>query len=346
VHVDCAPVNDFGYVGWAEGDLAIGPRTADGAFEVSGTLRLRYRFVDDAETANDVQVEGTVDKHGQYVSARVVSGADDLERVFFALPPSAAHSSIDGPNGSPAYQTRCGASTADVPQGSDLRPEGSMRFYDRGDGTIGVQIDVLNIGNQPASGASGRARIGTSTAAAELHAYFGGTATTPHTVNPGERGYVKVVLPQGALTRCVKPQTVIDLDHTFQSGDPDPFANDTAEVWTQCLTWSRAIGWDSLGSAPDPFLEGKTLGNIVGSAQVGRKDGNLCSKCHYDVSGNRYAPPLPKDGSATVDPTDAIGDTTWAAPGGWAARFLASPIGKPDYLKAVVQQWLDDGARP
>jgi hypothetical protein len=24
----------------------------------------------------------------------------------------------------------------------------------------------------------------------------------------------------------------------------------------------------------------------------------------------------------------------------------ANPIGKPEYLKAVVQQWVDDGARP
>jgi hypothetical protein len=181
---------------------------------------------------------------------------------------------------------------------------------------------------------------------AALYQYYGGTATTPNTVNPGERGYIKVALPESALARCTQPQVVIDVDHTFQSGDPDPFANDSANVATQCVTWSRPISWDSLGFGPDPFLEGKTLGGIVSSTQVGRKDGNRCSKCHYGTSGNKYSPSVAQDGSETIGPSDTIGVTTWVAPGGWASRFLTNPIGKPDYLKAVVQQWLDDGARP
>jgi hypothetical protein len=155
-----------------------------------------------------------------------------------------------------------------------------------------------------------------------------------------------VVLPESALARCMQPQVVIDVDHTFQSGEPDPFANDSADVATQCLTWSSPISQDSLGVPPDSFLEGKTLGGIVGSAQVGRKDGNLCSKCHHGTSGNKYSPPVAQDQSEAIAPSDTIGGTTWAAPGGWASRFLTNPIGKPDYLKAVVQQWLDDGARP
>jgi hypothetical protein len=226
-------------------------------------------------------------------------GADDLESVYFVLSPNSPYSAINSPNGGPAYQTQCDASTADIPQGSDLRPEGSMRFYDRGDGTIGVRVNVVNIGNQPANGASGRARIGTSTANAELHRYIDGTATAPNTVSPGGRGYIEVVLPPNALARCMQPQVVIDLDHTFQSGAPDPFANDTAEIWTQCVTWSRPISGDSLGFDPDPFLEGKTLGNIVGSSEVGRKDLKLCSQCHHEASGNKYSPPVPGDGSGS-----------------------------------------------
>jgi hypothetical protein len=345
VRVDCAPVNDFGYIGWAKGDLAIKNRTADGSFVVQGGLQLRYRFIDDPETVEDVQVEGTIDRYGQYVSALVVSGAADLESVFLVLA-SSADSHLDGPNGSPAYQTRCAASTANVPRGSDLRAEGTIRFYGTGTGIVGVQLNVVNVGNEPASGASGRTTVGASTVSAALYQYYGGTATTPNTVNPGERGYIKVALPESALARCMDVEVVLDVDHTFQAGDPDPFANDSATVATQCLTWSSPINQDSMGVPPDSFLEGKTLGGIVRSAEIGRKDGNRCSKCHYGTSGNKYSPSVAQDGSATIDPGDTIGGTTWAAPGGWASRFLTNPIGKPDYLKSVVQQWLDDGARP
>jgi hypothetical protein len=107
-----------------------------------------------------------------------------------------------------------------------------------GGGTVRAQIGVVNIGNEPASGASGRATIGTSTVSAALHQDSGGTATRPNTVNPGERGYIEVVLPESAFARCVQPQVVIDVDHTFQSGDPDPFANDSATLAIPCLTWS------------------------------------------------------------------------------------------------------------
>lgn len=350
VHIDCAPVNDFGYIGWAKGDLEIGGRSEDGAFTVRGGLQLRYKLIDEPETTKEVQVEGTIDKYGEYVSARVMSGAEDLESVLFVLANRAA-SAINSPNGGPAYQTHCGASTADIPQGSDLKPEGSMTFYVLGDGTIGVHLNVVNIGNQPTSSARGRVMIGASTADAELHRGTDGDDTDPMVnLNPGERGYIRVALPPNALARCMHPRVVIDLDHTFQAGAPDPFANDTGEVWTQCMTWSRPISADSVDSRrfdpTDPFLIGKTLGNIVGGSEVGRKDGRRCSECHYKESGNRYSPPVEKDGSGTIDPTLQIGDTTWAASDGWVRRFQTNPIGKPDYLKAALQQWIDDGARP
>jgi hypothetical protein len=346
VHIDCAPVNDFGYIGWATGDLAIGGRTPDGGLAVTGTLKLRYKFIDDPETDRDIHVEGTVEKSGQYVTARVVSGADDLESVFFVFAANSPFSAINGPNGSPAYQTQCGASTAIIPHGSDLLPEGAMSFHPGVAGTVEVHVNVVNLGDQPASGTSARASIGSSVTNAELHRSSDGAGSAPSTLNPGEHGYVAVVLPQSAVTRCTQPKVVIDVDHTFQSGAPDPFANDTEQVSTPCMTWSRPISSDALGFDPDPFLVGKTLGNIVGGSEIGRKDGHLCSDCHYDGSGNKYSPPLLAGGSGTIAPTDVIGGTTWAAPGGLAARFLTNPINKPDYLKAVVKQWLDDGARP
>jgi hypothetical protein len=179
-------------------------------------------------------------------------------------------------------------------------------------------------------------------------------------VNPGERGYMQVTVAPNELARCMQPEVVIDVDHTFQSGAPDPFSNDTAAVWTQCLTWSRPISGDSLGVAPDPFLNGKTLGEIVGSSQLGRKpppdgDGKLCSECHFQGSARTYRPPILEGASGIIQPMDAISGRmtdppegrTWAgaAPDGWASRFVASPI-KPDYLKAMFKQWLEDGARP
>jgi hypothetical protein len=323
VRVDCAPVNEFGYIGWAKGTLAIKNRTSDGSFIVQGGLHLRYKFIDGPEVTKDVQVEGTIDRHGQYVSALVVSGAPDLESVFLVLS-SSADSHFDGPNGSPAYQTRCGASTAEVPQGSDLRPEGSMRYAVHGDKSIGLMIDVVNIGNQPASGTRGRVMIGTSTADAELSRWIDATETTAAKLNPGEHGFIWVVLPPNTLARCMQPKVVIDLDHTFQSGAPDPFGNDTAEVWTPCMTWSRPITADSIDpwrfDPTDPFLIGKTLGKIIGSYEIGRKkpDGTpefRCSHCHFTGSGRPYSPPVAKDESGTIGPTDLIGDTTWAA--GW-----------------------------
>jgi hypothetical protein len=202
------------------------------------------------------------------------------------------------------------------------------------------------VGNEPAGGAAGRAKVGGTTASAVLVQDAGGTAAAPNTVNPGEHGRVKVVVPKSEVARCAHPQVEIDVDHTFQSGAPDPFANDAAQVSTPCMTWSSPMTEESLGFAPDPFLAGKTLGGIVGGAEIGRKDGQKCSACHYTGSGNTYAPPVAASGAATIAPTDTIGDTTWAAQGGWASRFLTNPINKPDYLKAVVKQWLDDGARP
>jgi hypothetical protein len=340
MRLDCAPVNDFGYIGWASGTLEVKERTSAGSFYVEGDLELRYKFIDDPETVKVARVEGVVEKNGEYVSANVVSGADDLESVFFYLG-SGVDSRIDAPNGSPSYQTRCGASTAQLPRGSDLYPLGTMRFTTNPDGTLDVQLDVQNVGNEPTSGASGRVRIGGATVSAALIASLGGD-----TLGPGDTGYLEASMPAGSLTRCAQADVVIDVDHAFQSGEPDPFANDGATASTPCLAWSTPISASSMGTPPDPFLEGKTLGGIVSSLEVGRKDNNRCSACHYGTSGNVYSSPVAAGGSGFIGATDIINGTSWAAPGGYAERFLTSSINKPDYLKAVVQQWLDDGARP
>jgi hypothetical protein len=237
VRVDCAPVNDFGYVGSARGDLAIAGRAEDGAFAVQGRVELRYRLTGHHESSKAVELDGTLDADGRIVSARVVSGADDLEGVFLVLA-AGVDSHLDGPGGSPSYQTRCAASTVALPRGADLRPDGSVSLNGDGSGTMRVQIGVVNIGNEPASGASGRATIGTTTASATLHPRPGGTSRAPNAVQPGEHGYVEVTVPESTFADCRQPQVVIDVDHTFQSGDPDPFANDTATLTVPCVTFA------------------------------------------------------------------------------------------------------------
>jgi hypothetical protein len=339
-------VNTFGYIGWAKGDLPIGARTPDGALAVSGTLKVRYEFIDGPEADADVQVDGTIDAGGQYVSAKVSSGTKDLESVYLVLAKGSPFSALHSPGGGPAYQTECSASTAVIPHGSDLRTSGALRFLERSDGSLDVHVDVVNVGDRATGGATGRVKIAGLTATAALHSASAAAGAPAANLGAGEAGYLEAVLPKGALARCAEPQVTLDVDRTMQAGAPDPFANDTAKVSTPCVTWSRKIDANALGSDPDAFLVGKTLGGIVASAEVGRKDGKLCSSCHYQGSGNTYSPSVQAGASATIAPTDTIGGTTWAAPGGLASRFLSNPVNKPDYLKAIVKQWLDDGAWP
>jgi hypothetical protein len=237
-----------------------------------------------------------------------------------------------------------------APSVSDIKSDGTMRFYGGG-ADIGVQINVTNVGNSPATGPSGWVNVNGFNATASLHQYFGGTATTPNTVNPGQRGYLMIHLPIGALTPCNKYLVHIDTSRTMQAGTPDPFVNDEANVGTQCLQWTSPINSDNFFIS-DPLIDGKTIGQIVSSQVVGRRDGLLCSQCHYTGSGLPYSPPVARGGSAAIWPTQVIGGRTWAGPGGYARSFLAQPTdvpslvnSKPFYLQALLQTWIDDGEK-
>jgi hypothetical protein len=233
---------------------------------------------------------------------------------------------------------------------SDLRPDGTMRFYGAG-AEIGVQINVTNVGNAAATGPSGQVNIGGRVANASLYQYYGGTATTANTVNPGQRGYLMVHLPAGSLTPCSKYLVHIDTTRTMQAGLPDPFVNDEATVATQCLQWTTPVTSDNFFIS-DPLINGKSIGRIVSSAVVGRRDGFLCSHCHYTGSGLPYSPPVTRDGTATIAPGQIIAGRTWAGSGGWAQAFVHMPTdvpnlvsSKPFYLQALVQTWIDDGEK-
>jgi hypothetical protein len=240
-----------------------------------------------------------------------------------------------------------------VPLSSDLKMDGTMRFYGAGS-SLGVQINVTNIGNIAATGPSGQVNVGGYTAAASLHQYWGGTSTAANTVNPGERGYLMAYLPLGAIAPCNRYLTHIDTSRTIQTssgGAPDPFVNDEADVATQCLEWTTPISSNNF-SISDPLINGNTIGRIVSSITVGRQDGNRCSHCHFTGSGLPYSPPVARDGNASIWPNDVIGGRTWAGPGGWAQAFIHMPTdvpglisSKPYYLQALIQTWVDHGER-
>jgi hypothetical protein len=346
-------VNDFGYIGRAKGTVEVGERSGDldGSLRVKGTLQLHYQLFGDPETAKEVQLDGKVDKNGEWMGGSIVSGAPELESVFFSFLPD-VDSRIDAPNGSPSYQTRCKATAMKLPRGSDLVPEDTMRVTHNGDGTgagdgtLTVQVHVVNVGNEPTSGATGRARVGAGTASAKLVESADFPGATPNVIRAGARGYVEVVIPELAIIHCTRPLLDVDVDRSFQSGEPDPFGNDASSALAPCLTWTTPITRDALDFEPDPFLVGKTLGNVVSSKEIGRKDNALCSACHNSANvGNPYHPPVAPGQSATIDPTDVILGRTWTNE--WAAGFLTTQNSpKPDYLKVLVQQWLDDGALP
>jgi hypothetical protein len=240
-----------------------------------------------------------------------------------------------------------------IPTYSDLQLDGTMRFYGGGTPTLGLQIDVTNIGNAPAYGPSGRVSINGVVLSGALYQYYGGSATNqPNTVNPNEHGYIKVEVPTYLMAACQTYAVQIDLDHTMQAGDGNPFANDSGNVSTTCaLGWSTPIDTLHLGHAPDPIIAGKSLQDIVSSVVSGRADGLLCSTCHNAQSGSNFAyrPNVtPGVASAPIDPFMFIGgDEGWACGGNpWARQFINLPASvyvKPEYLKDAFNKWLNDG---
>ena len=131
---------------------------------------------------------------------------------------------------------------------ADLTLDGVMRYYGGGTPTLGLQINVTNIGDSPATGVSGTVSINGSNFSGALHPYFNGTPTTPNTVKPGEHGYIKVEVPASLMAPCTSYTVKIDLGHTMQGGSSAVFNNDTAIVTTVCrLTWTTPIEAKHLG---------------------------------------------------------------------------------------------------
>lgn len=229
---------------------------------------------------------------------------------------------------------------------ADLVLEGTMRFYgweSPQNGNVSVQIDVKNVGNAPAAGTSAIYAANVVRPGA-LYQYWGGTATAPNVLNPGERGYVLMQIPLSFIKQCRTYTVELDLDHTmqFERNHSGVFTNDLGQVRTQCLTYNSPITTDLLGHVPDPVLQGKRLSEIVGSFVQGSPAGK-CSSCHFTGSGRPYSPPVVQGGTGNIRRTDVIGGQTWGFPGGWVDDFAAVPW-KPADLKQALRMWVDNGS--
>lgn len=230
---------------------------------------------------------------------------------------------------------------------ADLKLEGTMRFYGWEtpvNGEVSAQIDVKNIGNAPATGASGRVYAANVVRQTALYQYWGGTATAPNTVNPGERGYLLMQIPLWFIKQCQSYTVELDLDHTMQyeRGYTGVFDNDLGQAKTQCLTWDSPITTDLLGHVPDPLLQNKRLSEIVGSFVQGSPAG-FCSSCHHNASTRRYSPDVAPGAGSNIRKTDVIDGQSWAFAGGWVDDFAAVSW-KPADLKLALQIWVANGS--
>jgi hypothetical protein len=248
------------------------------------------------------------------------------------------------------------------PVDADLRPDGAMRFYgvDPNQPTEGLQVDVVNIGTDPAYGPASHLSINGYSFSTALYQYYGGTATALNTLNPGERGYLQAEIPTAFVLACSQYTVQIDLDHTMQSG-PNVFANDTRtvlayETGVVCpLAWTTPINTATVGTTLDVHEDGKSLQDIVSSVEIGRLDGHRCSDCHNNLHLYPYQPEV-APGAVSVPPIDPFqpsggyveGPVNWACGGNpWSQQFIAQPDSvKPPYLKAALQKWLNDGTLP
>ena len=114
------------------------------------------------------------------------------------------------------------------------------------------------------------------------------------------------------------------------------------------LAWDDAVDAWSLGTAPQPYIAGDRIGDIVNSRVSGRPDDLMCSACHYEDGPLPYRPPVAANAVSDFGPDDRIDGLTWGENGGWADVFAKlGPNGgfhKPDYLRSMFFKWKDDGA--
>jgi hypothetical protein len=237
-----------------------------------------------------------------------------------------------------------------------LALDGTMRFYPAAGGQADVvQIDVTNQGFSPAAESEVSVGLWSYPFSGTLYQYWGGTATTPNTVNGTERGFIHIEVWPGVLQECRSYEVSVAL--------PVQDTILTGTIATQCpLRWTTPIDAQRLGSTPDPLIAGKTLEDIVSSRVQGSAKG-LCSNCHNKESGEPpyYKPNIPRGATTVIGPFDEIGHhigspdgyASWAfggtsANGGtyysWSEWFI-SRSDKPQGLKVAFSKWIADGSQ-
>ncbi len=343
VSVSCTTGNVFGNIASVTGTLGVVKHSYPTGFVASGDLFIDTYPSGGVHKHRELQVGGYLDRDGHYANLNPASGVtSDVTVLNLAFGPNTT-SRVTTTDGK-IYQTNCTTSIISVPRGADLAltATNTMRPYAVGHGRVGVQLDVTNIGNLPATAASGHVRVGTQIIAGSLYQYFGGTATTLHTLNPGENGYIVFTVAENAVKRCSNYNVQIDVDHTMQSGSPSPFDNDTGTVRTSCIRWDQPITTFDLGVQADGAYDGKRLGDIVNSRVIGREDHAKCNACHTVGSSHPYSP-----GTGEIRPGTLVNGKTWAnLADGWGESFLTqTDANKPPYIKVVFRQWIADGAQ-
>jgi hypothetical protein len=222
----------------------------------------------------------------------------------------------------------------------------TIRLYDYSATESLVYLNVINAGNSPVLGGTGRVYTSNVVRYGSLRTSNGGVV-----VNPGQAAFISVIIPKEFARQCQKHAVQIDLDHVWQYDDlggTEVFDNDSANLDAPCLTWTSPITYDTLGSAPNPEANGKSLAQIVSSFEIGSSLGR-CSSCHYKntpvVTDSDYSPNnILMNQATSIFPSQRIDFWRWSGPDGWAARFLYAD-NKPEPLKKVMRKWLENGAR-
>ncbi len=129
------------------------------------------------------------------------------------------------------------------------------------------------------------------------------------------------------------------------SGSSDLKA-ERARMLEQTLGWNETLDSVKLGLAADSQVDGRKLGEIIGSVIAGRADNKLCSACHNNVeaAGGYGTDAAPGAADAKFNPKGKFGPSgrSWVGPGSWAEGFVTNKT-KPANLQIMVQAWINSG---
>ncbi len=148
---------------------------------------------------------------------------------------------------------------------------------------------------------------------------------------------------------------IFERQHEDALVEKPPELREAFRVWreaeaarTEPLGWTDPVSEERIGVPPDPAIADRTLDDVINSRVSGRPDDLLCSACHYRDASIPYRPDIEQDASSAFGPDTVVDGRTWAGAGGWAIVFTRlggnGTFHKPDYLRATLFKWYDDGS--